>query len=68
MKKDGSTSEFLLKVKKIVDSLAAIRAPVSGEEHIEVILDGLGREYVAFITSVVSRKEPYFVISSRRKN
>ena len=60
MKKDGSASEFLLKVQKIVDSLA-VGAPVSVEEHIEVILDGLGREYATFITFVVPRKEPYTV-------
>ena len=54
MKKDGSASKFLLKVKKITDSLADIGAPISVEEHIEVILDGLGREYAAFIISIVS--------------
>ena len=61
MKKDGFASEFLFKVKKVTNSLVAIGALVSVEEHIEIILDGLGREYATFVTSVVSRKDPYTI-------
>ena len=42
IKKQGPSSEYLLKIKKVVDSLAAVGSPISDEEHIEIILDGLG--------------------------
>ncbi|KAF7802793.1 Retrovirus-related Pol polyprotein from transposon TNT 1-94 [Senna tora] len=61
--KKGSTSmsEFLLKIKKIVDSLGAIGSPISTHDHIESIFDGLDREYESFMTSFSMRKEEYSV-------
>ncbi|KAF7839048.1 Retrovirus-related Pol polyprotein from transposon TNT 1-94 [Senna tora] len=61
--KKGSTSmsDFLLKVKKIVDSLGAIGSPISTHDHIESIFDGLDREYESFMTSFSMHKEEYSV-------
>jgi len=44
-KKDRSVHRYLLDIKNIVDTLAAVRAPISTKDHIEIILDGLLEEY-----------------------
>ncbi|KAF7816123.1 Retrovirus-related Pol polyprotein from transposon TNT 1-94 [Senna tora] len=61
--KNGSSSmsEFLLKIKKIVDSLGAIGLPVSTHDHIESIFYGLDRDYESFMTSFSMRKEEYSI-------
>ena len=59
VRKDGSVSNYLL--KKIVDFLTAVCAPVTTKELIIAILDGLNKEYSAFVTSIVSRSNPYVV-------
>ena len=60
-KKQGPIQDYLLQIKKIVDTLAAIGSPISTEEHIEVILDGLNEDYNAFITTVMSRTQPFSI-------
>jgi len=60
-KRERSISVYLQDIKKSVDSLAAVGSPISIEEHIEIILDGLPEEYNAFITSVTSRTDSYTV-------
>ena len=62
IKKEGSSiADYVLKIKKVVDSLDAVGAPVSIEEHIEVILDGLPEGCCHLITTVLSRTVPYSV-------
>jgi len=58
-KKDNS--RYLLDIKKSVDALAAIGATISIDDHVEVILDGLSKEYDSFVTSILSRIDPYTV-------
>lgn len=53
--------EYVLKVKKITDALAAIGASVSTDDHIEAILDGLGEEYTALVIAVLSKSDSYIV-------
>ncbi|KAF7838239.1 Retrovirus-related Pol polyprotein from transposon TNT 1-94 [Senna tora] len=60
-KGSSSMSDFILKIKKITDALAAINSPVSAHDHIEAILDGLGEEYEGFITSFSMRKDDYSI-------
>jgi len=36
-------------------------APIFTDDHIEVILDGLSEEYDNFVTSILSRVDPYTV-------
>lgn len=60
-KKTGSVNDFLLNIKRIVDTLAAVGAPINVEDHIEAIFNGLSCEYDPFITSVMTRIEPYSV-------
>jgi len=61
-KKDRSIFAYLLDIKKIVDQLVVVGCPISTEDHIEVVLDGLSDEYDhPFITSVTSRLDPYTV-------
>ncbi|KAF7841660.1 Retrovirus-related Pol polyprotein from transposon TNT 1-94 [Senna tora] len=43
-------SEFLLKIKKIVDSLAAIGSPISDHEYTEILLDALPNSISANIS------------------
>ena len=44
-----------------MDSLVVVGAPTSVEDHIEVILLGLNKNYSAFITTRVSRSKPYSI-------
>ena len=44
-KGECSIGEFLTRIKTIVDSLLAIGQPVSVQEQIDVILEGLPSEY-----------------------
>ena len=60
-KNDKTISEYLLRIKVLIDSLLSVGDPVSVQEHIDVILDGLPEEYDSFITSITSRLEPYTV-------
>jgi len=61
IKKDKSILEYLLAIKKIIDSLAAIGSVISDDDHIEAILDGLPEDYDSFVTFVTSRLDPYTV-------
>ena len=60
-KKDKSISVYVLDIKKLVDALAAIGSPITEDDHIEYILDGLPEDYDGFVTSILSRHEPYTV-------
>ena len=60
-KKSGSMTTYLLNVKKVIDQLAVIGSPVSTDEHIEVLLDGLPAEYNSVVTSIISRLDPYSI-------
>ncbi|KAG2409791.1 uncharacterized protein HKW66_Vig0004560 [Vigna angularis] len=61
LKKDKPISTYILEIKKIFDSLAAIGYPISDADHIEAIIDGLPTEYNVFVTSILSRIDPYSV-------
>ncbi|XP_027343116.1 uncharacterized protein LOC113855685 [Abrus precatorius] len=61
IKKSGSIAEYLVQVKQIVKTLAAIGSPLSVEDHIDAICDGLGEDYDGFITSCITQTEPYIV-------
>jgi len=55
--KDGGFSFF----KRTVDTLVVVGSPLSHEDHINAILDGLSKEYDSFITLVTSQLDPYSV-------
>jgi len=57
-KQDRSINTYLLDLKKIIDSFAAIGAPVSINNQVKVILDGLSEDYDPFVASIMSRLEP----------
>ncbi|XP_062096643.1 uncharacterized protein LOC133802358 [Humulus lupulus] len=61
--KKGSLAltNYLLKVKSIVDRLGSIGLKVSAKEHIAAIFKGLPPEYDTFIIFVNSRSQPYTV-------
>lgn len=49
-----SVSDFLSAIQNIVDSLIAIGDPISVEEHIDIIIEGLPENYdssIVFITN-----------------
>jgi len=52
-------ANYVLHLKKTVDSLFAIGASISTTQHIDAILDGLSEEYDGFITVILSRSDPY---------
>ena len=50
-----------MKVKKISDALASIGSPVEDDDLVSVTLNGLGKDYAQFRTSIsVSEKFPDF--------
>nr|KYP62902.1 hypothetical protein KK1_017462 [Cajanus cajan] len=61
IKKTSSITLYLLEIKKVVDTLAVIGAPLNVEEHFDAIVDGLPDEYDGFVTSILSRKDPYTI-------
>ena len=59
IKKGSCTvNEYLLRIKALVDSLTFAGKPISTQEHIEIILDGLPEEYNSFITAITTRRNP----------
>ena len=57
-KKEGTISDYLLEIKKIVDALISVGTPLGDADHVAVILEGLTAEYGPFITIVTSREKP----------
>jgi len=41
--------------------LSVIDSPISRDDHIEAILDGLLEDYDGFVTVVLSRIDPYII-------
>ena len=60
-KKTTSMNTYLLDIKKIIDQLAVIGAPISTEEHIEILLDRLPADNNSVVTSIISRLDPYSI-------
>ena len=46
---ETSLSEYLLRIKKVVDSFAVVGSPISVDDHIEVIVDGLSEDYAILV-------------------
>jgi hypothetical protein len=55
-KKNMSINEYSLKIKGIVESLASINVFVDDDDLVSVCLNGLGKEYKPFKTSIVVRE------------
>jgi hypothetical protein len=49
-------SDYSTKVKNLVDALASIGTPVDDEDLVAVTLNGLGKDYSQFCTSIAVRK------------
>lgn len=60
-KADLSISNYLLKIKSLVDQLFVVGCHFSVKDHIEAIFEGLPPNYDPFIVSVNSRSDPYTV-------
>jgi len=60
-KNDKTIYVYLHDIKKVVNMLAAIGSPITTEDHIESILEGLPEEYNAFIVVVTSHTNPYSI-------
>jgi len=56
VEKEMSINEYALKIKGIVESLASINVPVDDDDLVSVCLNGLGKEYKPFKTSVIVRE------------
>jgi hypothetical protein len=48
--------DYTIKVKNLVDVLTSIGAPVNDKDLVVVTLNGLGKDYSQFHTSIVVRK------------
>lgn len=42
--KQGLAAEYLAKIKKVIESFAALGAPISKDDFVEAILDGLNED------------------------
>lgn len=60
-KGSSSINEYMLKIKNIIDRLTSFGHPVSSNNHIDAVLNGLPREYDTFVVSINSRSENYIV-------
>ncbi|RVW97157.1 Retrovirus-related Pol polyprotein from transposon TNT 1-94 [Vitis vinifera] len=60
-KGDLSISDYLLKIRNVVDLLALVGHKISVKDHIDAIFEGLPQDYETFIISVNSRLDPYTV-------
>jgi len=60
-KNDRTISAYLLEIKKLVDFLATIGAPMTFEDHVKAILDGLSEDFNPFVAFILSRTEPYTI-------
>jgi hypothetical protein len=49
-------SDYSTKVKNLADALASIRAPIDNEDLVIVTLNGLGKDYNQFRTSIAVRE------------
>src|ERR1044072_6448588 len=54
-------TEYLRRIKEVVNHLASIGEPVSFRDHVEVIFDGLPEEFSALSTLVTTRAAKYTV-------
>lgn len=54
-KGNRSISDYVLRIKALADSLLAIGDPISEQDHIDIILDGLPEEYNSFVKMVYGR-------------
>ena len=52
---------YLFEIKKCVDELIVVGAPICTKEHIKSILDGLPFDYSLIVTSIISRLDPYSI-------
>jgi hypothetical protein len=55
-KKKMSINEYSLKIKGIVESLASINVFVDGDDLVSVCLNGFGKEYKPFKSSIIVRE------------
>lgn len=60
-KRTKTVGEYLLRIKAIVDSLVAIGDPISDQDHIDAILEGLSEEYSPFVMMIYSRIDPILI-------
>lgn len=60
-KKTGPLNDYLLSIKKTVDTLTAVGSPIGDPGHIQVILDGLSDEYDPLVASILSRTDAYSI-------
>ncbi|KAJ1408854.1 gag-polypeptide of LTR copia-type [Sesbania bispinosa] len=61
IKKTDSLKNYLLNIKKIVDTLASVGSPIDSSKHIQIILDGLPNEYNPLVASIISHTDPYSI-------
>lgn len=48
-------NEYLLRIKALVDSLMAIGDPISDQDHVDAMLEGLPEEYNSFVMMIYSK-------------
>ncbi|MED6120195.1 hypothetical protein PIB30_018787 [Stylosanthes scabra] len=55
IKKTGSVEEYLTKLRNVAKSLAALDYPVSDDDYVQAIIEGLTKEYHGFTASVMAK-------------
>ena len=54
-------SSYLLEIKKVIDALISVGAPLEDSNHVEAILEELIEEYGPFIILINLKKKPIYV-------
>lgn len=56
-KRTRSISEYLLRIRPIMDSLQAMGDSISEQDHIDTVLEGLPEEYNSFVMMIYGRND-----------
>lgn len=51
-------SKYLLRIRALIESLQAIGDPVTDQDHIDMILEGLPKEYNSLVMMIYARGNP----------
>lgn len=57
-KGNSSCSEYLQKIRRVADELAFAGSPISDEDLVLAVLNGLGMDYNSFVVAVNSHENP----------
>lgn len=58
MRAISHSSTYLLYIMALVDSLISISTPITSQGHLDVILEGLPKDYKFYVIAINNRVDP----------